>query len=72
MLNFITTVTNRNEKLYNKTIVDYWGIGYDVDIHHWIPILTSAIASVNIGIVWLISFHIQYLNSQKSYNILSL
>ena len=27
------------------------------------PILTSAIASVNIGILWWISCHIQYLNS---------
>ena len=35
---------------YNKTIVDYCVIGYDVDIHRWIPILTTAITSVNIGI----------------------
>ena len=34
------------------------------DIHHRIPILTSAITSVKIGILWWISNHIQYLNSQ--------
>ena len=45
MLHFITTITNGNDKLYNKTIVDYLGIGYDVDIHHWI----STIALVIIG-----------------------
>ena len=28
MLNFITTITNTNDMLYNKTIVDYWDIGY--------------------------------------------
>ena len=55
MLNFITTVTSRNDKLYNKTIADYLGIGYGVDIQRWIPILTPAIASVNIGILWWIS-----------------
>ena len=37
--------------LYIKTIVDYWGIRYDV-------------ASVNIGIHWWTSRHIQYINSQ--------
>ena len=42
--------------------------GYDVDIHHWLPILTSAIASVNIGFLWWISRHIQYLNSKWLYN----
>ena len=34
MLNVIATMINRKDKLYNKTIVDYWDIGYDVDIHH--------------------------------------
>ena len=33
-LKFNTTVTNGNDKLYNKTIVDYLGIGYGVDIHY--------------------------------------
>ena len=46
----IATDTKTKDKLYNKTIIDYWGIGYDVDIRHLIPILISAIASVNIGI----------------------
>ena len=64
MLNAIATIINRKDKLYNKTIIDYWGSEYDVDIHHWIPILTSAIASVNIGILMCIWRHIQYLNSQ--------
>ena len=64
MLNFSTIVTNRNDKLYNKTIVDYWSTEYDADIHHWIPLLTSAFASVSIGILWWISRHIQYLCSQ--------
>ena len=45
MLNFITTVTNVNNKLYNKTIVDYLGIGYGVGILNW----RSTIASVGIG-----------------------
>ena len=54
----------RKDQLYNKTIIDYWVIGYDIDIQHWIPILTSAFASVNIGILWWISHHIQYLNGQ--------
>ena len=58
MLSVIATVIKKKDKLYNKTIIDYWGIGYDVDIHHWIPILTLAIASVNIGILWWISGHI--------------
>ena len=48
----IATVIKGKDKLYNKAITDYWSIGYDVDIHHWIPILTSAVASVNIGIHW--------------------
>ena len=48
VLTIIVTVTKRKDKLYNKTIVDYWGIGY-YDIHPRIPILISAIASVNTG-----------------------
>ena len=39
---------------YNKTSVDYWVIEYNVDIHHWLSILTSATASVSIGILWWI------------------
>ena len=68
MLNFITTITNGNDKLYNKTIVDYLGIGYGVDIHHWI----STIASANIGKLWWISRHIReykpplFLNEMRS------
>ena len=67
MLNFITTLTNVNDKLYNKTIVDYLGTGYGVDIHHWI----STIASVSIG-KWWISHHIReykpslFLNEMRS------
>ena len=48
----------------NKTSTDYWDIEYDVDIHHKIPVLTSASASVNIGMLWWISRNIQYLSSQ--------
>ena len=54
MLNLITTITNGNDKLYNKT-VDYLGIGYGVDTHHWI----FTIASVSIGKLWWISRHIR-------------
>ena len=35
------------------------------DIDQRIPILTEAIAEVNIGILWSISHHIQYLNRQQ-------
>ena len=41
------------EKLYNKTIVDYWDIGYEFDIHHRLQVLTSAIASLNISICYM-------------------
>ena len=41
----------QTNKLNNETIIDYWGIGYDVYIHHWISILASAFASVNINIL---------------------
>ena len=34
VLTVIATVIKRKDKLYNKTIIDYRGIGYDVDIHH--------------------------------------
>ena len=66
VLTVIALVIKRNDKLYNKTIDDYWGIGYDFDIHHWIPILTSSIAMVNIGSLWWIhvSRQIQYRNSK--------
>ena len=57
----IVIFIQRKDKLYDKTIIDYWGIGYNVDNHHWIPILTSAITSVNISILWWISRHIKYL-----------
>ena len=63
VLTVIATFIKRKDKLYNKTILDYWAMGYNVNIHHWIPILTSAIASVSHGILWWISRHIQYLNS---------
>ena len=68
MLKFITTITNGNDKLYNKTIVDYLDTGYGVDMHHWI----STIASVNIGKLWWISLHIReykpplFLNEMQS------
>ena len=39
-------------------------IGYDIDIHHWIPILTTATAPVNNGILRWIVRHIQWLNRQ--------
>ena len=39
----------QTNKLYSETIIDYWGIGYGIDIHHWISILASVFASVNIG-----------------------
>ena len=29
----IATVIKIKDKLYNKTIIDYFGFGYDVDIH---------------------------------------
>ena len=64
VLTVIATFMKKKDKPYNKIIIDYWGIRYDIGIHHWIPILTSAIALVNIGILWWISHHIQYLNSQ--------
>ena len=48
----------------SKIIIDYWWIRHGVDIHHWILLLTSAFASVNIDILWWISRHIQYLSSQ--------
>ena len=35
MLNVIATIINRKDKLYNKTIVGYLYIGYDVDIYHF-------------------------------------
>ena len=57
-------VLREKDKQYNKTIIDYWGIGYDVNISNLISILTSAIASANIPFLWWISHHIQYLNSQ--------
>ena len=44
---------NENNRLHSKTIVDKWATGYNVDIHNRIPILTSATASVNIYIHWL-------------------
>ena len=61
---FAKVIKRKKNKLYDKTIIDYWGTGYDVDIYHWIPVSTSAIASVHIGILCWISRHIQYLNSQ--------
>ena len=64
LLTVIAAVKNRKDKLYDKTIVDYWGNRYDTDIHHWIPILISAIASVNINVPWWLSRHIHYLNNQ--------
>ena len=39
------------EMTCNKAIVNYWGIGYDVDIHHRIQKLTYASVSVNIRIL---------------------
>ena len=56
VLTVIAIVIKRKDKLhvYSKTIVDYWGVGYDLDIHHRIQMLTSAITSVNIGILWWI------------------
>ena len=40
----------KKDKLYIKTIVEYWGIRYDVDTHNWIPILTKAIAEIKMDI----------------------
>ena len=56
----------------------YWPENTNIDRGEWcdidqrIPILTEARAEVNIGILWSISHHIQYLNSQITvllYNI---
>ena len=33
VMTIIATFIKRKDKLYNKTIVDYWGIGYAVDIY---------------------------------------
>ena len=43
MLNFITTITNGNDNLYNKIIADYFGIGHGVDIHHWISSIARSL-----------------------------
>ena len=59
LLTVIASVIKRKDKLCYKTIIDYCGIKYDVFIHYRIPILTSAIASVNIGILWWIGgYHV--------------
>ena len=41
---------------YDKTVIDYYVFEYNVDNLHLIPILTLAITSVNISILWWILY----------------